>query len=191
MITCDEARELARNTLSEHRYYHTQCVAEAAIKLAAQYGCDVQKAELAALLHDILKERSDNDLLQILKGSDIINFAQIERCPALWHSFAGGIYVEDELGCPREIADAVRYHTAGRPAMTLLEKVVFLADYISADRDFKGVAEVREIAAHSLDSACLAALHNCIIHLAKQYRFINVGSVEAYNYLLPMEGENG
>ena len=190
-MTCDEARELARNTLSEHRFYHTECVAAAAVELAKQYGCDVQKAELAALLHDILKERSDDDLLQMLKGSDIIDFAQIERCPALWHSFAGGIYVEKELGCSREIADAVRYHTAGRCAMTLLEKVVFLADYISADRDFRGAVEVREIAARSLDEACLAALHNCIIHLTKQYRYVNVGSVEAYNCLLPTEGENG
>ena len=189
MVGADEARALARSAQSDERFYHTCCVADAAETLARRYGADPEKARTAGYLHDILKERDSADLLQILRGSDIIDFTKIERCPALWHSFAGGVYVEKELGCDRETADAVRYHTAGRAAMTLMDKVVFLADYISADRDFKGVEEVRALAETSLDRACLTALRNGLIHLFKKYRFVNVDSVEAYNYYVITEGE--
>ena len=185
----EKARALARSMQSDERYYHTCCVADAAEMLAERYGANVEKAKTAAYLHDILKERDKADLLQMLRGSDIIDFTQIERCPALWHSFAGGIYVEDELGCSREIADAVRYHTAGRPDMTLLDKVVFLADYISADREFRGADEVRETAQTSLEKACMTALRNGLIHRFKQYKYVNISSAEAYNYFVTTEGE--
>ncbi|MEG0912356.1 MAG: bis(5'-nucleosyl)-tetraphosphatase (symmetrical) YqeK [Oscillospiraceae bacterium] len=188
-MTCEQARELAKSMLSEERFYHTECVAGAAVRLAKKYGCDTARAERAALLHDILKERDKAALLQMLKSSDIIDYVQIEECPALYHSYAGGIYVKDELKLDMETADAVRYHTAGRENMTLLDKVVFLADYISEDRDFKGADEVREIAEDSLDEAVLVALRNGLIHLFKQYRYANVESVKAYNYLVKNRGD--
>ena len=190
MMTEQQAHELAKSTLSAERLYHTECVAKAAGELAERYGYSVERARTAGYLHDILKERDADDLLQMLKGSVIIDFAKIEQCPALWHSFAGGIYVSDELGLDMETADAVRYHTAGRPGMTLLEKIVFIADYISEDRDFRGADEVRPIAMRSLDEAVLAALRNGVIHLFKQLRFVNVGSVEAYNYYLLSENKD-
>ncbi len=183
-MTCEQARALAKNTLSPERFYHTECVAQAAVALAQRYGCDVELAERAALLHDILKECDPADLLQILRGSAIIDYIQIVDCPALYHSYAGGVYVRDVLGLDMQTADAVRYHTAGREDMTLLDKVVFIADYISADREFKGVDEVRALAAHSLDEAVLAALRNGLMHLFKKYRYVHIESVKAYNFLL-------
>ncbi len=189
-MTVEQARQLAKDTLSAERFYHTECVAKAARQLAEHYGASVERAERAAYLHDILKERDERDLLQMLRGSDIINFTLIEQCPALWHSYAGGIYVLDELGLDAETADAVRYHTAGRPGMTTLEMIVFIADYISEDRDFRGADEVRPIAFESLERAVLAALRNGVIHLFKQSRFVNVSSVEAYNYYLLLEKKN-
>ncbi|MDO4565841.1 MAG: bis(5'-nucleosyl)-tetraphosphatase (symmetrical) YqeK [Oscillospiraceae bacterium] len=186
-MNSSEAKEFARSMQSDERFYHSCCVAEAAERLARRWDADEEKALEAAFLHDILKESDKGVLLQMLKGSDIISFTQIEKCPALWHSYAGGIYVEKELGCSREIADAVRYHTAGRAGMTLLDKIVFLADYISADREFKGAEEARELAFQFLDKACLTALRNGLVHLFKQYRFVNLDSVEAYNYYLDSE----
>ncbi len=183
-MTCEQARALAKETLSDERFYHTECVAKAAAELARRYNFDVPTAERAALLHDILKERDKEDLLQILKGSDIIDYVQIEDCPALYHSYAGGVYVHDVLGLDMQTADAVRYHTAGRENMTLLDKIVFIADYISEDRKFQGVDEVRKLAEHSLDEAVLTALRNGLIHLFKQYRYVNIESAKAYNFLL-------
>lgn len=183
-MTCEQARALAKSTLSAERFYHTECVAKAAVELAHRFGENAERAELAALLHDIVKERDKADLLQMMKGSAIIDYVLIEPCPSLYHAFAGGIYVHDELGLDMQIADAVRYHTTGRENMTLLEKVVYLADYISDDRDFGGVDEVRKIAETSLDEAVFIALRNGLMHLFKQYRYANVESVKAYNQLL-------
>ena len=183
-MTTDEARKLARASQSDERFYHTECVAKAAVMLAGRYGADAERAELAALLHDILKERDKADLLQMLRGSAIIDFTEIEPCPALYHSFAGGIYVHDVLGLDMEIADAVRYHTAGRVGMTLLDKIVFLADYISDDRDFRGADEVRAIAQTSLNEAVFTALRNGLAHLFRKNLYVYPPAVRAYNDLL-------
>ena len=91
-MTPEKARDLARAALSDKRFYHTECVAEAARELALRYDCPVEDALVAGFLHDLLKERGKPDLLQIIKASDIIEAAEIERCPALYHAFAGGIY---------------------------------------------------------------------------------------------------
>ena len=184
MLSIDKARELAESTLSQKRFHHTQCVAAGARELAERFGCDPEEAELAGWLHDIMKERPEADLLQMIKASGIINFDAPERCPALRHAWAGGIYARQELGLPGSIADAITYHTTGREGMSALEKVVYLADYISADRDFPGVDEVRSLARKSLGRALFAALQNQIQHLAGSGRYIDGNSVAAYNDLL-------
>lgn len=180
-IDLESARQLAEQTLSPRRYHHTACVVKAADELARRYGADPLRAQLAAWMHDILKERDAADLLQRLQGSDIIDFTHIADLPSLWHAYAGGLYAKQELGLDDEIANAVMYHTAGRAGMSTLEKVVFLADYISEDRDFRGADEVRRIAETSLDDACLTALRNGIVHICKMGKSLDVNSVYAFN----------
>ncbi len=183
-MTIKQARELAKNTLSEERFYHTECVAKAAKQLALQFEHDVEQSVVSAYLHDIVKELSLDDLLQMLKSGDIININDLENCCPVWHAFAGGEYVENELLLSKQIADAVRYHTTARINMTRLEKIVYLADYISEDREFRGVAEVREATFESIDKAIALSLRNQICHLAKLGKHINKHSVEAFNFLI-------
>ncbi|MEG0832810.1 MAG: bis(5'-nucleosyl)-tetraphosphatase (symmetrical) YqeK [Oscillospiraceae bacterium] len=192
-MTKEEAKNLARLKLSDERFYHTECVAQAACKLAQMYGGDSERAMTAAYLHDILKETPLDDLLKIIKSSDIISYKAVEDSTSLWHAYAGGIWVKTELLLDDEIADAVMYHTSGRANMTLLGKIVFLADYISEDRDFRGTDEVRAIAKSSINDACKTALRNQLIHLIKQGRTIDLNSVAAFNYFLKLEvlKENG
>lgn len=176
-----DAQRLAKETLSPERYTHTEYVVAAAKELAQRYGADLERAQLAAWLHDILKENHQDDLLQRIQGSDIINVTHAHEIPPLWHAYAGGLYVLEELGLDEEIANAVMYHTSGRAGMSLLEKVVFMADYVSADREFSGVAEVRKRAETSLDDACLMALRNGIVHICKMGRLIDINSIYAFN----------
>ncbi len=183
-MTPQQARELAKTSLSEARFYHTECVAKAAEELAERYHVDVDNALIAAYLHDILKEHDRADLLQRMQGSAIILSTQMIDSPAIWHAYAGGCYVKEELGLSDDIANAVMYHTAGRADMSLLEKIIFVADFISEDRAFSGVSEVRALAQASLDEACIVALHNSIIHICKQYKPIDPHTVEAFNALL-------
>ncbi len=191
-MTRDEAKELAKNTLSDERYRHTLCVEKAAKKIAESYGIDVERARVAALLHDICKELSAEDLLQTIEGSDIIDAEQAVTFLPVLHAFAGAVYVRRELGLDDDIANAVCYHTTGRPDMSPLERTVFLADCISEDREFKNLDELRSIAKKSPDEACLLALRNSIIHVTKQLKPLNPLSCAAFNWFVSIRGrENG
>ena len=123
-MTVEMARSLARATLSDGRFYHTECVARCAKELAVRLDADPEQAEIAALLHD-MKEQSDSVLLKTLEGSAIIGDDYFSDYRPLWHAFAGAVYVRKELGLSQEIADAVFYHTSGHAGMTPLEKSIF------------------------------------------------------------------
>ncbi len=191
-LTTDQAAALAKQALSGERYYHTLCVEKAAVDIAGLYSEDVETARTAAFLHDICKELPKDTLLQMLRGSDIIDPVQSEDFGPVLHAFAGGEYVEKELGLSEDIANAVRYHTTGRAGMSALEKTVFLADCISGDRDFRNLDELREIAKRDPDEACLLALRNSIIHVTKQLKPLNQLSCSAFNWFVAQRGkQNG
>ncbi len=189
-MTVYDAIQLAQQTLSNKRFVHTSCVALQAARLAGKYGESVSDAELAAYLHDILKEAPDDVLLQILQGSDIIDLDDIKRCPAVWHAFAGGEYADKVLGVDKKIADAIRYHSTGRYGMARFEMLIYLADYTSADRTFDGAEQVRKIAETSLEDAMLAALVNQISHIVSKNGFLDLNSVRAYDYMIGLKEEN-
>ena len=182
-MTVKEAKKLVKARLSEERFYHTKCVAKAAKKLAPEFGADVDKAVLAAWLHDILKEDPKPDLLKRVQASAIIFGYKVEESPQLWHAFAGGDYVEQELGVEPEIASAVRWHTTGRPNMTPLEKTVFLADYISDDRHFSGVEEIRKLSYKDAEKGLRQAMKHTIDHLKEKGLTVNENTIEALEYL--------
>ena len=183
-MTVEQAKQLAREMLRDRRYEHTANVADAARRLAPVFGADAEKAELAAWLHDVMKHQSDEVLLKTMAGSAIMSDKQLQLKKKLWHAWAGGIYVKNTLGLPQEIADAVYYHTSGRADMTALEKTVFLADYISAERDFEGVDAVRESVKTGRDEACRLALAQTIASLTQRGSYIEEHTIEAYNFLV-------
>lgn len=183
-MTLEEARSLARERMGDERYYHTLGVEKASAELARRYGADVETAALAGILHDICKELPKEDLLQWVSGSDIIPIENAADFRPVLHAFAGGLYVKKELGMSDEISDAVMYHTTGRAGMSLLEKIVFLADLISEERDFDGVDELRSLAAEDLDKACLAALGINIKHVVDKGFFIIGYTIDAYNWFI-------
>ena len=183
-MTVEQAKQLAREMLRDRRYEHTANVADAARRLAPVFGADTEKAELAAWLHDVMKHQSDEVLLKTMAGSAIMSDIQLQLKKKLWHAWAGGIYVKNTLGLAQEIADAAYYHTSGRADMTALEKTVFLADYISAERDFEGVDAVREAVKTGGDEACRLALAQTIASLTQRGSYIEEHTIEAYNFLV-------
>lgn len=183
-MTRDEARILVRKQMGDERFNHTLGVEKASMELAARYGADIETAGLAGILHDICKEMPKEDLLHWINSSDIILGGNAADFRPVLHAFAGGLYVKKELGLPDEIADAVMYHTTGRAGMSLLEKIVFLADLISEERDFSGVEELRVLAAENLDRACLAALAVNIKHVVDKGFYIIGYTIDAYNWFI-------
>ncbi len=151
-----KALQLVKAQITEKRYVHTLGVAEISCSdLLSVLGPTVKKAELAAIFHDYAKFRPKEEMKQIIidqnMAKDLLDFHS-----ELWHAPVGAYLVEQEAGITdREILDAIAYHTTGRIGMTLLEKIVYLADYIEPGRSFPGVDEVREIAKKSLDAAMI------------------------------------
>jgi predicted HD superfamily hydrolase involved in NAD metabolism len=185
-----EALEIVKEQLTEHRYQHTLGVMETAIQLAKQYGADVKKAELAAIFHDYAKFRSKEEMKQIILEQNMPNDLLVYNTE-LWHAPVGAYLVKTEVGIQDEdILNAIRYHTSGRANMTLLEKIVYVADYIEPGRIFPGVDEVRELAQQDLDKALIKALQNTIQFLLKKNQPIYPDTIHTYNSLI-MEHKGG
>lgn len=188
MVT--EYLRVLKDKLGDSRYTHSLCVADSARELAARYGAESENAYTAGLLHDILKDASGEEQLCALKKSGIILTPSETANPKLWHAPAGAAYLEHELGITDEdMLNAVRYHTTGRAGMSLLEKVIYIADYVSADRTYNGADTMRTLAAQSLEAAMLFALEFGIGHLAKTKQVIHTNSVECYNELIIRQRE--
>ncbi|SDM20669.1 bis(5'-nucleosyl)-tetraphosphatase (symmetrical) YqeK [Bacillus sp. OK048] len=180
----EEALTIVKLHLTDHRYQHTLGVMESAISLAKQYGADEKKAELAAIFHDYAKFRPKDEMREIIEEQ---NFPQdlLQYNSELWHAPTGAFLVEKEAGITdKEILDAIRYHTSGRPAMTLLDKIIYLADYIEPGRHFPGVDEVRAMAKQNLDTALIQAVKNTILFLMKRNQPVYPASFQTYNDLI-------
>ena len=181
-MTYEQCECEVRQRLSEKRFYHSQCVAEEAVRLAVLYGADPEKARLAGLLHDILKDTPAEEQLKILQGFGIMmNDTELAN-QKLWHAISGAAFLEFGLGIrDRELLSAVRCHTSGRKNMTLLEKVLFVADYISADRDYPGVEELLAVARESLEEAIIEGVAFTVQELMSRREPVASASIDAYN----------
>lgn len=186
----NRALELVKVQLTDKRYAHTLGVMETAVMLAERYGADVEKAELAAIFHDYAKFRSKEEMKQILIDEQedvrLLGFHH-----ELWHAPAGAVLVRKEAGVnDEEVLSAIRWHTTGRPGMTLLEKIVYLADYIEPGRRFPGVDDVRTIAEQNLNDAVLAAVKNSILFLMGKKQPVFPVTMDTYNDFI-QNGDDG
>ncbi len=176
--------KLAEKMESPKRFAHSVNVAKTAVELAKIYGADVDKAYLCGILHDIMKDRSGKEQLQTILSADIVMTHVEYANPKLWHSIAGYAYLKTKLGITDlDTLNAVRYHTTARADMSVLEKVIYIADYISEERDYNGVEEMREAAKVSLEQAMFIALQFTISDLSQNKRVISPNSLDAYNQL--------
>ena len=181
-MTYAQYEQEVKRHLTDKRFFHSQCVAAEAARLAQRYGADVEKARLAGILHDIMKDTPPEQQLKILQDSGIILTKTQSRNRKLWHSLSGAAYLRDKLGvADEEILSAVRCHTSGKGDMTLLEKVLFVADYISADRDYPGVEDMRLAADRSLEEAMVEGIRFTVNELMEQRLPVAAESIQAYN----------
>ncbi|MED1205062.1 bis(5'-nucleosyl)-tetraphosphatase (symmetrical) YqeK [Heyndrickxia acidicola] len=179
-----KALSIVKAQLTDKRYQHTLGVMETAIHLAKKYGADEKKAELAAIFHDYAKFRPVEEMKRIIaeQGYDE---RLLQYNPELWHAPAGAYLVEKEAGLlDQEILDAIRYHTSGRESMTLLDKVIYVADYIEPGRTFKGVEEARKLAEIDLNEALIYAVRNTIAFLMNKNQAVYPDTFAMYNDLI-------
>lgn len=168
--------------LRKNRAQHTFNVAKLAVELAGMYGVDIQKAELAALLHDIMKQQPDDIMLHRARQSDIIEKIDRKPMPVL-HGFAAADFARREMGIDdEEIIMAIKSHTCGRRYMTDLEKVIYLADMLSEERNFPEKEPLLALARQNLDIAMEQALKDSINWLKEKGGAIDTDSYEALEY---------
>lgn len=173
-----------RERLSDFRYIHSVEVAKSAQHLAEKYGCDKEKAYTAGLAHDVLKELSAEEFLAFFNESGILLSDVEKTAKKLWHAMAGAEYLKKNYGFSEDIITAVRYHTTGRAGMSLLEKILFIADFISLDRSYNGVEDMRERAEISLEYAMEEGLRFTIEDLARECKPIHPDTIACYNEIL-------
>lgn len=166
---------LLKENVRGEKFEHSLGVEETAIALAQRYGADINKAGMAGLLHDFTKQK-DNVELAKKYGIPYLTDKTLHG-----HTAAAVLkdkgYVTDE-----DVLDAIRWHTTGRESMTMLEKIVYMADYIEPHRDFPGVGEARRLAFENIDKAVLYGLKMSIIDIVEKKSLIDTDSVGAYNY---------
>ena len=191
-MTYEQYEQEVQRHLTEKRFYHSQCVAQEAARLAQRYGADVEKARLAGILHDIMKDTPPEQQLKIRQDSGILLTKTQRHNRKLWHALAGAAYLQQTLQVKDgDIVEAVRCHTSGKKDMSLLEKVLFVADYISADREYPGVERMRQAAYRSLEEAIVEGVLFTVQELMGQRLPVAAESVEAYNDALLILEDRG
>ncbi|MGG5341657.1 HD domain-containing protein [Enterococcus sp. AZ020] len=178
----EELMQKVQMRMSERRFLHVLGVEEMAVALAAKYGASEEKASIAALTHDYAKERPDEEFELIIQR-DGYDPELLAYGNAIWHGLVGASMVERELGIEdEEILQAIRLHTTGAAEMSLLDKIIYVADYIEPGRDFPGVKEARELALLDLDQAVAYETKHTLMHLIEKEQKIYPKTIETYNY---------
>ncbi|MFS1007545.1 bis(5'-nucleosyl)-tetraphosphatase (symmetrical) YqeK [Enterococcus sp. 3G6_DIV0642] len=168
--------------MSQKRFEHVLGVEKTAVALAEKYGASPVKASIASLTHDYAKERSDEEFQLVIRRDgfdlDLLNWNN-----AIWHGLVGADFVQRELEIDdEEILQAIRLHTTGAAKMSLLDKIVYVADYIEPGRTFPGVVEAREIAMIDLDAAVAYETKHTLLHLIETEAVIYPKTIETYNF---------
>lgn len=154
-----------------------------AIRLAARYGADVEKARRAALLHDCTKKLDMEEQLSLCRQYGIQLDELEQRALKLLHARTGAEIARDVFGVDDEIYSAIRWHTTGHANMTLLEKIIYLADYIEPSRDFPGVDRLRKVCYEDLDRGLLTGLEMTIEEMQGMGDPVHHATLEARDFL--------
>lgn len=165
---------------------HTEGVLNMALKLAKTYGADEEKARTAAKYHDLAKCFEDSILDSYVVYYNLPNY--LIGKPNLSHGKVGAEIMKEKFGIlDEEILDAVRYHTTLRYGMTLMDKIIYVADAVEVNRDYEGVKELRDLALKDIDSACLKIIESTIERVKLKGDYLDEDTLKAKEYILKEE----
>jgi len=180
----DWLRERAYSMLSPNRVQHVTACEASALDLAKRWSADPDDAREAAILHDITKKFGLELHLRVLEDHDVplrkIQYAGEK----LIHAKTGALLAKSVFGVSDDVYDAISWHTTGRAGMSTLEKVIYIADYIEATRDFAGVEELRRLAFEDLDAAMMKGLEMTIADVQARGIVPDSSTIEALKYLM-------
>lgn len=180
----EDIKKDLKKVLSGKRYEHTLGVEYTASCLAMRYGADMEKARMAGLLHDCAKSLSSKDKLVYCKKFGMPVSEYEKKNPELLHAKLGACFANTKYGISDpEILSAITWHTTGKPDMSLLDKIVFIADYMEPNRNqAPDLAEVRRLAFEDLDQCLFLILKDTIEYLAGKKSVTDPMTQRTYEY---------
>jgi len=183
-VRISKIKKTLEKELKPSRLTHTTGVAYTAMALAMRYEGDIRKAETAGLLHDIAKDIPARRALKMCDKWNIAVTSIEKRNPFLLHGKLGAYYALSKFGVEdTDILNAIIYHTTGRPKMSLLEKIVFVADYIEPGRDKAArLKEIRRIAFVDIDQAVFEISGDILAYLKTVEGEIDPQTIRTYDY---------
>ena len=183
-LTPDELRPIAMSYLKPKRMPHVLGTEQEAVRLVRRYGGDETQARIAALLHDCTKKLDMAQQLALCERYGIMLDELEQKALKLLHSKTGAAIARDVFGVEDDVYSAILYHTTGKPDMTLLEKIIYLADYIEPTRDFPGVDELRKTVYEDMDKGLLMGLTMTIQEMEEMGNPVHHLTRDARDYLL-------
>ncbi len=179
----DKLRKKVEEKLSAKRFKHVLRVEEMCVILAERNGADIEKARIAALLHDYMKETNIEVLKEMCK--DVPEIKGYETLLEILHGFAGAMTAEKEFGIKdTDILNAIKYHTIGREKMSLLEKIVYIGDAVEIGRNYPYVDEIREETLKDLDSGIIMEVNRKIEYLKEKGGIIHIDTIKMRDDLI-------
>ncbi|MGB9682635.1 MAG: bis(5'-nucleosyl)-tetraphosphatase (symmetrical) YqeK [bacterium] len=175
--------------LSPERFVHSLEVERESIALAKRYGVSLEKASIAGLLHDCAKGFSNEELINLAKRYNLPLSSYDLLSPQILHAPVGAIFAREYFGInDGEIIRAISVHTTGDKDMNLLDKIVFIADYVEYYRNFPGVTHIRELLKKDIDSAIIFAFNLTVGYVMRNNGVIHPKTIEAWNSILISKG---
>ena len=180
----DVMRKKVKKYLDKNRYNHTLGVMYTAGALAMRYGTDMDRALTAGLLHDCAKCIPNDKKIRMCKKNHIFISPAEYANPSLLHAKLGAYLAKHEYKIEdSDILDAITYHTTGRPDMTLLEKIVYIADYIEPNRkEIPGLAQIRKIVFTDIDRAVCLSAGSTVRYLKNGGKAVDPMTINTYNF---------
>ena len=178
-LSVRELRAVSLSFLKYKRIPHVLGTEQEAIRMAVRYGADVEAARTAAILHDCTKRLEMDDQLALCRRYGIELDELEQKTLKLLHAKTGAALARDLFGVSPEVYDAIYWHTTGHAGMTLLEKIIYLADYIEPSRDFPGLEELRRACYEDLDKGLLLGLSMTIEEMSGEGKIVHRNTLEA------------
>jgi len=184
MLSYDEIREVVKSKLTEKRFYHSECVAARAVEYAKIYGVDEEKARIAGICHDIAKDIPKEDRIKLAE-EDGVELDEFEKeNTSLIHGKHGAIIAKRDFGCTDDICQAIKWHTTGHENMTMLDKIIFMADATGEDRHYSNTEELYELTKTDIDKAMIELIKVSLIDVMEHEKILHPESIKTYNYLI-------
>lgn len=191
-MTYAEMKKKLKKALDKERYEHTKGVMYTAAAMAMAHGYSIEQAMTAGLLHDCAKCIPNDEKLELCEKHHILVTSAEEANPSLLHAKLGALLAEREYDITNpEILHAIKVHTTGEPDMSVLDKIIYIADYIEPGRDkAPNLDKVRKIAFQDLNACMAQILRDTLIYLKQGHGDIDPTTELTYEFYKQYEEEN-